>query len=53
MAVNQPIVVDDQAENSWKLEVTSQANNEEARVNALVSRIEELERRIRILEDNS
>ena len=43
MAVNQPIIGSDQADNSWKLEVTAQANVEEARVNALVSRIEQLE----------
>ena len=45
MAVNQPIIGDDQAENSWKLEITNQANNEEARVNALASQLEELGRR--------
>ena len=43
MAINQPIIVDDQAENSWKLEVTNQANIEEARVNALASRLAQLE----------
>ena len=43
MAVNQPIIGSDQADNSWKLEVTAQANTEESRVNALVSRIEQLE----------
>ena len=40
MAVNQPIIGDDQADNSWKLEITNQANNEEARVNALASQLE-------------
>ena len=43
MAINQPRIGDDQADNSWKLEVTTQANTEESRVNALVSRIEALE----------
>lgn len=52
MAVNQPIIDDNQADNSWKLEVTNQLNNEEARLNALLLRIEELERQIRILQGN-
>ena len=43
MAVNQPIIGNDQADNSWRLEITNQANSEEARVNALVSRIAQLE----------
>ena len=43
MAVNQPKIVDDQIENSWKLEVTNQLNSEEARINALLLRIEQLE----------
>ena len=43
MPVNQPIIGEGQADNSWKLELTNQANNEEARVNALVSRIQQLE----------
>ena len=52
MAVNQPIITDDQADNSWKLEVATQINNEEARLNALLLRIEELERQVRILQGN-
>lgn len=43
MAVNQPIIDDNQADNSWKLEVTNQINSEEARLNALLLRIEQLE----------
>ena len=43
MAVNQPKITDDQVDNSWMLEVTNQLNSEEARINALLSRIEELE----------
>ena len=43
MAVNQPKIGKDQADNSWKLEVTQQVNNEEARINSLLSRIEALE----------
>jgi len=43
MAVNQPKIGKDQADNSWKLEVTTQANNEEARVNDLASRLAALE----------
>jgi len=43
MAVNQPKISKDQADNSWKLEVTTQANNEEARVNDLASRLAALE----------
>lgn len=43
MAINQPIFANDPADNSWKLEVTQQVNNEEARLNNLVSRIEQLE----------
>ncbi len=44
MPINQPIISDDQADNSWKLEATEQANREEARVNSLVARIATLER---------
>ena len=43
MAVNQPMISDNQVDNSWKLEVTNQINNEETRVNALLSRIVALE----------
>ena len=43
MAVNQPKITDDQVDNSWKLEVTNQLNSEEARINSLLSRIEQLE----------
>ena len=43
MAVNQPKIGKDQADNSWKLEVTTQVNNEEARITDLVSRIAALE----------
>ena len=43
MAVNQPKITDDQVDNSWMLEVTNQLNSEEARINALLSRIEQLE----------
>ena len=43
MAVNQPLIGNDQAENSWKLEVTNQVNNEEARLNNLVSRVSTVE----------
>ena len=43
MAVNQPKITDDQVDNSWKLEVTNQINSEEARINNLLSRIEQLE----------
>ena len=43
MAVNQPMISDNQVDNSWKLEVTNQINNEEARVNALASRIDTLQ----------
>jgi len=43
MAVNQPKIGKDQADNSWKLEITTQANNEEARVNDLASRLAALE----------
>jgi len=39
MAVNQPLITGNQAEDSWKLEVTNQLNNEEARVNSLASQI--------------
>ena len=49
MAVNQPAIGEDQTENAWKLEVANQINQEEARVNALVSRIEELERLVQQL----
>ena len=43
MAVNQPQIGKDQADNSWKLEVTTQVNNEEARINDLASRLAALE----------
>ena len=43
MAVNQPKIGKDQADNSWKLEVTTQVNNEEARINDLASRLAALE----------
>ena len=43
MAVNQPKITDDQVDNSWMLEVTNQLNSEEARINALLLRIEQLE----------
>ena len=43
MPINQPIIGNDQAENSWKLEATNQINNEEVRVNALTSRINNIE----------
>ena len=43
MAVNQPKITDDQVDNSWMLEVTNQLTSEEARINALLLRIEQLE----------
>ena len=43
MAVNQPIITGNQADDSWRLEVTAQLNNEEARVNALASDIRNIE----------
>jgi len=43
MAVNQPQIGKDQADNSWKLEVTTQVNSEEARLNDLASRLARLE----------
>lgn len=49
MAINQPLITDDQTDNAWKLEVTEQINREEARVNSLVARIEELERLVQQL----
>lgn len=39
MSVNQPMIGDNQTDNSWKLEVTNQANQEEVRVNSLASRL--------------
>ena len=44
MPINQPIIVEDQADNSWKLELTNEINRLEALVAALQSRIETLER---------
>ena len=52
MAVNQPMISDNQVENSWKLEVTNQVNNEETRVNALLSRIEQLESQMAVTPTN-
>lgn len=46
MPINQPIITESQADNSWKLELTQQLNSEEVRVNTLISRIEELERMV-------
>ena len=40
MPINQPIIGDNQADNSWKLEATNQINNEEVRVNALTSQVD-------------
>ena len=37
MPINQPIISDNQADNSWKLEATNLINNTEARVNTLAS----------------
>ena len=37
MPINQPIITDDQADNSWKLEATNLLNRTETRVNALES----------------
>jgi len=51
MAINQPLIGDDPIENSWKLELTTQVNNEEARLNALLLRIEQLEQRVQQLEN--
>ena len=42
MAVNQPFITDNQTENAWKLEITNQINTEEARVQALVARVNSL-----------
>ena len=50
MAINQPPIGEDQSESAWKLEVTNQINNEETRINVLVARIEELERRLKAIE---
>ena len=43
MAVNQPPIKEDLIESSWDLEVTNQINSEEARVNALLARVQVLE----------
>ena len=51
MAVNQPLITENQVDNSWKLEVTNQVNNEEARLNALLLRIQQLEQRVQQLEN--
>ena len=43
MPINQPIITGNQADDSWKLEATNQLNNEEVRVNALTTQVNNIQ----------